>query len=230
MLNEQTSPVRLLVPPEPPFDLVAIASSYGGVQALGTLVSGLPVEFPVPLVLVQHIGARPSFLTNILERRTRLAVRWVEQGLRPRPRTLYIAPPDRHVELSDRRTFLLSSGPKVHHTRPAADPLLCSVARVYAHRALGVVLTGMGRDGAEGARAIRRAGGVVLVQDESSCAAFGMPGAVRDQGDAHFVLPLSNLAAALISLVMVPGAPTLFGVPRQGAGLAARTSSLDSTG
>ncbi len=215
MLNEQTPPARVLLPPEPAFELVAIAASHGGVQALSTLVSGLPVDFPVPLVLVQHIGARPSILTTVLERRTRLAVRWAEQGLRPRPRTLYIAPPDRHVELSARRTFLLSSAPKVHHTRPAADPLLCSVARVYAHRALGVVLTGTGRDGAEGARALRRAGGVVLVQDEESCTAFGMPGTVRDQGDAHFVLPLEKMAAALISLVMVPGAPALFGVPRQ---------------
>ncbi len=215
MLNEQTPPPQVLVPWEPAFGLVALAASVGGVQALSTLVSGLPEEFPVPLVLVQHIGARPSVLTAILERRTRLAVRWAEQGERARPRTLYVAPPDRHVELSARRTFELSSGPKVHHTRPAADPLLCSVARVYGKLALGVVLTGMGRDGAEGARAIRRAGGVVLVQDEESCVSFGMPGTVRDRGDAHFVLPLAKLAAALVSLVMVPGAPELFGVPRQ---------------
>ncbi len=215
MRNDHAPSTRLLTPPEPAFGLVAIAASHGGVQALGTLVSGLPVDFPVPLVLVQHIGARPSILTTILERRTRLAVRWAEQGQRPRPRTLYIAPPDQHVELTARRTFQLSSGAKVNHTRPAADPLMCSVARVYGPRALGVVLTGTGQDGAEGARALRRAGGVVLVQDEESCAAFGMPRAVRDRGDAHFVLPLEKLAAALISLVMVPGAPALFGVPRQ---------------
>lgn len=213
MLNQRTPPARLLVPPEPAFGLVALAASHGGVQALSTLVSALPMDFPVPLVLVQHIGSRPSLLTAILERKTRLSVRWAEQGQRPRPRTLYIAPPDHHVELSARRTFLLSSSAaKVHHTRPAADPLLCSVARVYGHRALGVVLTGTGLDGAEGARAIRQAGGMVLVQDEQSCAAFGMPRAVLDRGDAHFVLPLEKLAAALISLIMVPGAPTLFGV------------------
>lgn len=206
-------PPRLLSLPEPGFDVVVVAASFGGVKALRTLISALPVDFPVPIVLVLHVGARPSALVQILQWRARLAVRWAEQGLRPRPRTVYVAPPDRHLTLGEQRTFLLSEGAKLHSTRPAADPLFESAARGYGHRCLGVVMTGMGHDGLQGARAIHAAGGLVLAQDEATSAAFGMPGGVA--GLARFVLPLDTLAPALVSLVMVPGSHALFGVTRQ---------------
>jgi two-component system chemotaxis response regulator CheB len=154
---------------------------------------------------------------DVLKWRTSLAVRWAEHGLRPRPRTLYVAPPDRHLEVSGRRTFALSDAPKLHGTRPAADPLFQSAARVYGPRCLGVVMTGMGRDGLAGAGAIREAGGTVLAQDRATSAASSMPGAVADAGHARFVLPLSTLAPALVSLVMVPGGASLFGVSHQAA-------------
>jgi two-component system, chemotaxis family, protein-glutamate methylesterase/glutaminase len=180
---------------------------------MGVLVSGLPVDFPVPLVLVQHVGAAPSVLVDILRRKTPLSVQWAQEGLRPRPRTLYVAPPDRHLEFDARRTFRLSPGPKVHFTRPAADPLLTSAARVYGRRTLGVILTGAGQDGAMGARAIRHVEGLVLVQRMGAGLGYSMPGTVKSRGDAHFVLPLEAMAPALISLVMVPGATALFGIP-----------------
>jgi two-component system chemotaxis response regulator CheB len=205
---------RLWTHPEPAFDFVVVAASFGGVEALRTLVSALPLDFPVPIALVLHMGARPSVLVNILKWRTQLAVRWAEQDQRPRPRTVYVAPPDHHLEVSERRTFHLSDGPKWHATRPAADPLFQSAARVYGRRCLGLVMTGMGSDGLLGARAIRQAGGTVLAQDRATSLAFGMPGAVIDGGQADFVLPLATLAPALVSLVMVPGGADLFGVPR----------------
>lgn len=206
---------RFWTQPEPAFDFVVVAASCGGVEALRTLAAALPLDFPVPIAVVLHLGARPSTLVTILKWRTQLAVRWAEEGMRPRPRTLYVAPPDRHLSLSERRTFTLSDGARWHSTRPAADPLFQSAARVYGRRCLGVVMTGMGRDGADGARALRAAGGTVLAQDQATSRAFGMPGAVIGGGDADFVLPLSTLAPALVSLVMVPGAADLFGVPRQ---------------
>jgi two-component system chemotaxis response regulator CheB len=140
---------------------------------------------------------------------------WAEEGQRPRPRTLYVAPPDRHLALGARRSFTLSDGPQWHSTRPAADPLFQSAARVSGPRCLGVVMTGMGKDGLEGARAVREAGGTVLAQDQATSTAFGMPGAVINGGHAHFVLPLATLAPALVSLVMVPCGAALFGLPRQ---------------
>ncbi len=208
-------PPRLLSLPEPAFDLVVVAASYGGVGALRALVSALPVDFPIPIAVVLHLGARPSSLVGILEWDSRLHVRWAEPGLRPRPRTVYVAPPDRHLALGQQRAFLLSEGPKLHSTRPAADPLFESAARVYGPRCLGVVMTGMGHDGLEGARAIHRAGGLVLAQDEATSAAFSMPGSVIREELARFVLPLDKLAPALVSLVMVPGSPALFGLSRQ---------------
>jgi two-component system chemotaxis response regulator CheB len=184
------------------------------VEALKQLVMALPSDFPVPIALAHHVGCRVSSLVPILAWKSRLTIRWAEEGLRPRPRTLYVAPPDLHLELSARRTFTLSSGPKVNFTRPAADPLFESAAQVYGHRCMGIVLTGMGRDGAQGARAIRAAGGIVLAQDRESSEAFGMPGAVISEGQANFVLPLSKIAPAMVSLTMVPCATELFGIPR----------------
>ncbi len=214
-MTTDDTPPRLWSPPEPAFGCVVAAASYGGVDALRRLVSALPLDFPVPVALVLHVGARPSALVDILQWRSQLTVRWAEQGLRPRPRTVYVAPPDRHLSFSERRTFVLSDGPKLHSTRPSADPLFESAARAYGPRCLGVVMTGMGKDGLEGARAIREAGGLVLAQDQATSAAFGMPGSVIGQGHAHFVLPLATLAPALVSLVMVPGGPALFGLDRQ---------------
>jgi two-component system chemotaxis response regulator CheB len=200
---------------EPSFDFVALTASYGGVEALRTLVSGLPTDFPVPLGLVLHVGARPSALVSILKWNTQLSVRWAETGLRPRPRTLYVAPPDRHLELNPRRTFHLSDGPRRNFTRPAADPLFESVARTYGSRCIGVVLTGMGKDGLQGARTIRAAGGLVLSQDQATSAAFGMPGSVVAEGQADFVLPITKIAPALVSLIMVPGTTEFFGLPKR---------------
>ncbi|MFP2909686.1 chemotaxis protein CheB [Pyxidicoccus sp. 3LFB2] len=214
MPSDSTVP-RLWTHPEPAFDFVVVAASHGGVGALRTLVSALPLDFPVPIAAVLHLGSRPSALVSILKWNTGLTVQWAEEGQRPRPRTLYVAPPDRHLTLGARRTFVLSDDSKQHFTRPAADPLFQSAARVYGHRCLGVVMTGMGRDGTEGARALRDAGGTVLAQDQGSSTAFGMPGGVIGGGHAHFVLPLNTLAPALVSLVMVPGGADLFGVPRQ---------------
>ncbi|MFP2932817.1 chemotaxis protein CheB [Pyxidicoccus sp. 3LG] len=208
---------RLWTQPEPAFDFVVVAASHGGVEALRALVSALPLDFPIPIAVVLHLGARPSALVSILQWRTRLTVRWAEEGLRPRPRTLYVAPPDRHLALGERRTFVLSEGPKWHsHPPRRRTPSSSPPARVYGRRLPGRGDgRAVGKDGTAGARALREAGGTVLAQDRATSTAFGMPGAVIAGGHAHFVLPLATLAPALVSLVMVPGGAGLFGVPRQ---------------
>jgi two-component system chemotaxis response regulator CheB len=194
------------------FEIVVMGASLGGMKALQQLLCWLPEDFPVPVLLVQHCSPQSKSMgVSVLEGRCRLAVELASPGGRPRPGVIHVAPPDRHLTLSADRTFVCSDGAKVQYVRPAADPLFFSVAREYGPRALGVVLTGRGADGAAGARELRQRGGVVLVQEPSTCLAPEMPQAVMLAGGADFVLPPEGIGRALVSLVMVPGTRGLLG-------------------
>lgn len=192
------------------FDVVAMAASLGGLDALSCVLGALPPDFPMPVLVVQHLSARhPSHLVELLGRRCSLTVTWACHGQFLRPGMIYIAPPDRHLLASRARMVRLAQTPHVEFVRPSADVLFESVAAVYRARAIAVVLTGTRRDGARGAGAIKRAGGRVLVQDEATCAAFGMPQAAIAAGCVDFALPLPAVAPALVALTMVPGAAAL---------------------
>lgn len=212
-----------MLKPSPPFDVIALAASTGGIAALAAVLAPLPRDFPAAVVVVQHLSARyPSTLVELLSRRTSLAVRWAVPGERLRPQTVYLAPPDYHMVVTRGGTLALTQTPYVQFTRPAADLLFASVADVYGARAIGVVLTGMGRDGAAGVRAIKGRGGRVVVQDAATARARAMPQAALATGCADFALPLPLIASALVALVMVPGAAALLQVsPSRRAGLPA---------
>jgi two-component system chemotaxis response regulator CheB len=201
--------------PNAAFDLVPLAASAGGVPALRALVSRLPPDFPAPLALVLHLSpAYPSRLPELLRSWGRLDAAFAAEGDRPRAGTVHVAPPDRHLIVRpDGRLGLLDTA-KVHHTRPAADPLFTTAAARFGPRTLAVVLTGLGRDGTAGALAVRAAGGVVLAQEPSTAYAAGMPAAVIASGAADLVLSPEGLGSALVALVMVPGAVGLLGPPR----------------
>jgi two-component system chemotaxis response regulator CheB len=198
------------------FDLVVIAASLGGRAALTEVLAPLDGDFPIPILIVQHVGARYSALPELIGRHLRLVVRHPAAGERPHAGTVYVAPPDRHLLVAPDGSFRLSGAPPVHFTRPAADPLFASAAQAVGARALGVVLTGCLADGAAGAVAIREAGGVVLAQAPETCRAPDMPLAVIRARAADFVLPPAALGTALVSLVTVPGVPALFGVAPAG--------------
>jgi two-component system chemotaxis response regulator CheB len=185
------------------FDVVALAASAGGVTALGQVVSPLPKNFPAAIVVVQHVDPRHrSLLVEILSRRTTLTVKQAEAGDILRSGTIYIAPPDRHLLVDPGRRLSLSQSELVHFVRPSADLLFESVAASCRERAIAVVLTGTGTDGAMGVRAIKKMGGTVIVQDEQSSEFFGMPGAAIKTGDVDFVLPLEEIPSALETLVI----------------------------
>lgn len=202
-------------PRAPRFEMVVVGASAGGTGALGALLGQLPDDFGAPVVVVQHrqAGAQ-TWLHQILGRRTGLCVREARDGDLPRAGCVYVAPPGLHLRVGAGGALALDGGPPVNFTRPAADPLFASAAELYGGRVLGVVLTGRGRDGAAGAAAVRRRGGVVLVQDPATCAAPSMPQAVLAGGGADFVLPVEKLGHALVSLVMAPSvSAALFGLP-----------------
>ncbi|MHB0937751.1 MAG: chemotaxis protein CheB [Armatimonadota bacterium] len=193
--------------PEPsahePFEIVAIASSAGGVAALMLALGGLPHEFPTPIVVVQHLDPRHrSLMAEILGRHTRLHVKEAEEGDRLERGTVYMAPPGLHLLVNPDATLTLTRTELVHFVRPSADLLFESVAAAFGPRAIAVVLTGTGVDGAMGVKAIKKRGGTIIVQDQQSSDFFGMPGAAIQTGDVDFVLPLDEIAGALVKLVM----------------------------
>ena len=189
--------------PEAAFDLVSLAASAGGLKALSEVLSHLPDNFPAAIVIVQHLDPRHrSLMADILSRRTPLTVKQAEEGDCLKPGTVYIAPPNRHLLVNPDGSLSLSQSELVHFVRPSADLLFDSVAASYQDRAIAVVLSGTGSDGVMGVQAIKKMGGTVIAQDEESAEFFGMPNAAIQTGTVDFILPLSEIASALVSLVM----------------------------
>ena len=185
------------------FDIVALAASAGGLTALSRVLAALPDGFPATLVVVQHLDPRHrSLMADILSRRTPLRVKQAEEGEQVGPATVYIAPPNRHLLVNPDGTLSLTQSKLVHFLRPSADLLFESVAASYGERAIAVVLTGTGSDGAMGVQAIKKMGGTVIAQDEATAEFFGMPSAAIHSGSVDFVLPLDEIATALVTLVM----------------------------
>jgi two-component system, chemotaxis family, protein-glutamate methylesterase/glutaminase len=185
------------------FDIVAMAASAGGLSALSQVLAGLPADFPAVIVVVQHLDPRHrSLMATILSRRTPLQVKQAEEGEHVATATVYIAPPNRHLLVNPDSTLSLSQSELVHFVRPSADLLFESVAASYRERAIAVVLTGTGSDGVMGVQAIKKMGGTVIAQDETTAEFFGMPSAAIQTGSVDFVLPLDEIPTALIALVV----------------------------
>jgi len=184
------------------FNVVALAASVGGLQAISTVLSALPADFPAAILVVQHLSPKfPSQLSEVLSRRTALRVKPAATGDVLRPGTVYVAVPARHLLVEPNGTLLLSDTPKMNFVRPAADKLFMSVAATYKSRAIAVVLTGSGSDGALGVLSIKKHGGMAIAQDESTSEFFNMPGAAIATGKVDFVLPLEAIASTLVHLV-----------------------------
>lgn len=183
-------------------DVVAIGASTGGPAALYRLLEHMPRETAVPILVVQHIA--PGFAPGLvawLGSGTPLPVKLAEEGEKPAPGTIYVARDDRHLEVSPQRRLVLTEAARANGFRPSASVLFTSVAEAFRARSVGVILTGMGQDGLDGLRALRRAGGQVLAQDEASSVVFGMPGVVVAEGLADVVAPVEDLALHLSVLV-----------------------------
>jgi two-component system chemotaxis response regulator CheB len=179
--------------------VVVVAISTGGPAALGRLLPALPGDISFGLVIVQHMPA--EFTGPLAERLGELAaieVREARDGDRPRQGLALIAPGDRHLEFEAGGSVRLGDGPPVNGCRPSADITMKAAARVFGRRALALVMTGMGRDGADGAAAIRAAGGTTLAQDQESSVVFGMPRAAIEQGAIGEVVGLDALPIALL--------------------------------
>lgn len=180
--------------------LVAIGASLGGVTALMSLAAMLPPRFPAIVAVTLHIGAQASILPELLSRQGPNPALHPRHLDRPQPGHIYVAPPDHHL-LLDCDTIRLSRGARENHVRPAVDPMFRSAAIGWGERAIGVVLTGELDDGAAGLAAIKKCGGIAIVQDPLDAAAPGMPQNALDNVEVDHCVPLDQVAALLSSLV-----------------------------
>jgi two-component system, chemotaxis family, protein-glutamate methylesterase/glutaminase len=184
------------------YGIVAIAASAGGITALGRVLGGLPADFPVPVVVVQHLDPRhKTIIADVLGRRTKLQVTLARHGEKAEPGTVCVAPPNHHLLVGAEGLLTLSSSELVHFVRPSADLLFESVAGAYGPRAIACILTGTGSDGAMGASAIKSRGGTVIAEDPALAEFKGMPEAVVAAGAVDFVLPLDEIASVIRGLV-----------------------------
>jgi two-component system, chemotaxis family, protein-glutamate methylesterase/glutaminase len=185
------------------FDVVALASSAGGLRALTLILSALPRDFPAAVMVVQHLDPHyPSQLAALISRRTELPTTQAEEGAAIVPGEIFIAPPNHHLLATPERTISLTRSELVHYVRPSADLLFESVAATYRDRAIAVVLTGTGADGSLGVSAIKKTGGVVIAQEPTDAEFRGMPEAAIQSGDVDLVLPLDAIAPALVNLAL----------------------------
>lgn len=191
--------------PLKPLEIVAIGVSTGGPNALSEIVSTFPTDFPIPVVIVQHM---PPVFTQILADRlsSRACIRVREgiEGGELTPGSVWIAPGNYHMQIvreGDAFQLKLNQDPPQNSCRPAVDVLFRSVALTYGNTALAVVLTGMGQDGLRGCEAIAQAGGQILAQDEASSIVWGMPGFVAKAGLADRVVPLSQIGGEILRRV-----------------------------
>lgn len=179
--------------------IVAICSSTGGPKALSILLGQMPKDFPYPIVITQHMFE--GFIDGLVEwlqTTTSLKVKVAEQGEVLLKGVVYVAPTGKHLEVSIAETVKLTNEGLVEGHRPSGEKLFASVASVYGRKAIGVILTGMGGDGSTSLGLIKNAGGLTIAQDEKTCVVFGMPREAIAKGHANMVLPLTDIAPAII--------------------------------
>jgi two-component system chemotaxis response regulator CheB len=200
--SQVPSPTSDIHPNPNRVQIVAIGASTGGPHALLAILSKLPESFPVPLTVVQHISQGfVSVLTKWLNESTPLSVKVADIGETLKPATVYLAPDARHMMVTNGGRIWLTKDPPLNGHCPSATVLFRSVAERYGPSGIGVILTGMGGDGAIGLKSLHDRGGYTIAQDEASCIVFGMPKEAIALGSVDEVLPIGEISKRLIELV-----------------------------
>jgi len=193
------APKSLLAPGKP--EILAIGISTGGPKALVEMIPALPASLPVPVVIVQHMPATfTQALAESLNKKSALTVKEGEHGETIKRGFVYIAPGNRQMRIAGNPggyIIELTDDPPENHCRPSADYLFRSVARIYKNKALGLIMTGMGRDGTTGLRLMKREGARVIAQDEESCVVFGMPMEAIKAGVVDKIVSLKDMASEI---------------------------------
>lgn len=190
--------------PGPRHDIITIGASAGGIEVLGRLVAQLREDIPASIFIVLHTATHTPFLLHeILGRSTTIPIGIAQDGATFYHGAIYVAPPDCHL-LIDRGRMRVTAGPRENGTRPAIDPLFRSAAAAYTSRVIGVVLTGLLDDGTSGLMAIKKCGGIVMVQDPAEAPFKSMPESALAHVPVDFALPVSQMGDVLYQLALQP--------------------------
>jgi two-component system chemotaxis response regulator CheB len=198
-------------PPRRP-EYVAIGVSTGGPAALAEMLPQLPANFPLPILIVQHMP--PAFtktLAEDLDGKCRLKVKEAQGDESPKPGEVYLAPGGRHMKLEKvgpHRVIKVTDDPAERSCRPSVDYLFRSLSHLCGRNTIGLIMTGMGDDGLLGCKLLRRQGGLILAQSRETCVVYGMPKCVIEEGVADEVLELKSIAGRLVEIAASHGAPT----------------------
>lgn len=195
-----------IVPKPPAHRLIVVGTSAGGLQALQSLLRDLPADLPAAVLIVQHIGGS-SFLPEILARSGALPVKPARAGAEVESGEVYVAVPGTHLLVHDRH-LLLRRGPRENLARPAIDPLFRSAACSYGARVIGVILSGVLNDGTAGLRAIKRCGGIAVVQDPADAPFPDMPESALRHVEVDYTVPVAEMGALLARLATEPAGTT----------------------
>jgi two-component system chemotaxis response regulator CheB len=207
----KTKPAGILIPsgagakkPLKKFNIVAIGTSTGGPPALQAVIPLLPKNFPVPIMIVQHMPATfTKSLADRLDGISNVHVKEAEHGEKLQPGVAYIAQGGKHLLVKGRpgnHELVLSDEPRDTLHRPAVNVMVKSVADTFGGAVLGVIMTGMGSDGLEGIREVKKSGGTAFAQNMETCVVYGMPRAIVDNGLADKVIPIDNMAAEIVGM------------------------------
>jgi two-component system chemotaxis response regulator CheB len=182
-------------------EAIVIGGSAGALDVLTALLPALPAGYPIPVAIVVHVPPnKPSYVAEVLAAKTVLPVKEAEDKEPLAPGVVYVAPPNYHLLIERGRTFALSDDEQLHFSRPAIDVLFESAAEAYGDRLAGVVLTGASEDGAAGLAAIKRGGGLAIVQSPATASARPMPEAAIAATQVDHVLPIAEIAPLLARL------------------------------
>lgn len=182
---------------------IVMGASTGGPKALFNVITNLPEKLGVPILVVQHMpeGFTKAFAER-LDKFSKVKVVEAREGMSIEKDVVYIAPGGKHMEISRNKTITLNLEPQMWGVRPAVDKLFISGAKVYGENLLGIILTGMGRDGANGIIEVKKAGGATISEDESTCIIYGMPKAAYDTNMIDEVIPLYDISKRIANIVM----------------------------
>lgn len=202
--NSSIKEINAALPlPKSPVRIIVIGASTGGPQALHTILSTLPADFPLPIICIQHIN--DGFLQGLvdwLSSQCMMKVEIVKAGLVPQPGTVYFPQEGTHLKIDSEGRFVVSTEPFFGGHRPSVTVTIKSVAQFYGASALCVLLTGMGKDGAEGLLDVKKAGGITIAQDEASSIVFGMPKVAIEMGAAGYIVPLGEIGPVILNFVV----------------------------
>jgi two-component system chemotaxis response regulator CheB len=184
------------------YQAIVIGSSAGGIQALGAVLSPLPKDFPLPIIIVQHLHPHSnSYLPRILEHHSQLKIKQADEKEKILAGWVYVAPPAYHLLIEEDHTFSLSIEPPVKYARPSVDVLFETATYAYREKLIGIILTGANNDGCYGVKKIKQAGGYVIVQDPKTAVASSMPESAIASTEVDKVLPLYNIGEYLLQFI-----------------------------